>query len=71
MALNLSRRKARIFDSRSGCSRAPAQARTGPFSLTCIGIGAIIGTGIFVLTNKRPIDFLLGRSVALFGLAAG
>ena len=41
----------------------------GPIQLTSLGVGAIIGTGIFVLTGKatRPPRFLLG----VYGRAGG
>ena len=46
----------------------------GPADLTLLGIGAIIGTGIFVLTGRRSStteEFAMRKIVLTFGLIAG
>ncbi|HTE54630.1 MAG TPA: amino acid permease [Kofleriaceae bacterium] len=42
----------------------------GPYSLTALGVGAIIGTGIFVLSGKAAAD-LAGPAVMLSFVVAG
>src|ERR1700759_2616056 len=42
----------------------------GPFSLVCLGIGCIIGAGIFVLTGKAAASFA-GPAISLSFVLAG
>ncbi len=52
MALNLFKTKSPdLLIAEAAAPERQLKRALGPFSLTCIGIGAIIGTGIFVLTG--------------------
>ncbi|RKP09560.1 amino acid/polyamine/organocation transporter, APC superfamily [Thamnocephalis sphaerospora] len=61
-------------DLQSQASKNQLSRTLGPFQLTAIGIGAIIGTGIFVLTGTAAAKFAGPAVVISFiiaGLAAG
>src|SRR5207249_8289419 len=64
MALQLFERKSP--DHLSAAAAAPERQMTGalgPFALTCIGIGAIIGTGIFALAGTAAAGEQLAASI--------
>lgn len=60
---------AAIIANADGPNRALAKT-LGPFSLVCLGIGCIIGAGIFVLTGKAAASYA-GPAISLSFVLAG
>src|SRR6201989_1059526 len=58
-----------IANSADGHGKGLAKT-LGPFSLVCLGIGCIIGAGIFVLTGKAAASFA-GPAISLSFVLAG
>ncbi|PET54385.1 amino acid permease, partial [Bacillus sp. AFS001701] len=61
-----------LFRKKSVSSSSPSSLKQvlGAFDLTMLGIGAIIGTGIFVLTGVAAADYA-GPALVLSFIIAG
>src|ERR1700744_361207 len=70
MLKQLFARKTDFSDSEDG-SHGPSLRRTlGPWGITALGIGAVIGTGIFVVTGQAAADHAGPAVLISFILAA-